>query len=400
MAKFRYTAVTEEDKEVTGTTSASTGARARAMLAEKNLDVIDLREKKGVLQFEITKKKVPPAEIMHFSRQLAAFVRAGVPILEAIQIISEEVGNTKLREILTDVRDSLKAGRTLSDAITPYRDVFPRFYVDMIRSAELTGHLDNVLDQISRYMERDLEARQKIRSALAYPLVIFVLSIVTIAILAAFVLPRFKTFFESLNADLPLTTRMLLAVTDFLGEWWWLILGVLLAIVLIILLGLKTEKGKNLKDRFLLRLPVIGEVVRFAVIERFCRIFSAMVQAGVPLPEAMEVVAEGTGNSVYEKGLVDVREQMLQGEGISRPLSSTTLFPSSVVQMVRVGEETGTLDQQLETAASYYEQELSYKIKKLTTLFEPAVIIFMGVVVGFVAVSVVSAMYGVFRQIG
>jgi type IV pilus assembly protein PilC len=229
--------------------------------------------------------------------------------------------------------------------------------------------------------------------------VIFLLSFVTVGILSGFVLPRFKTFFLSLHAKLPLPTRMLLSFTGFITTWWPVLLGVLGAMVLSILLGLRTHKGREIKDKFVLRVPVLGPVVRFAIVERFCRVLSSMVETGVPLPEALRLGSIGTHNLVYERGLAEAQVGMLQGGGISRPIGLTGLFPRAVVQMMRVGEDTGTLDEQLDGMANYYERELDYKLKKLTTIFEPIAIIFMGLVVGFVAIALVSAMYGIFNQV-
>lgn len=400
MSRFAYVARAEDGTEVKGHIESDTLVGARLELTARNLEPVEVQEKKGLLSFEISKKKIPRTDIMHFSRQLAAFIRAGIPILDAMEVIGEESGNPVLRQMLREVRDSLRSGTTLSSAIAQHRRHFPAFYIDMLRSAEMTGHLDQILDQLSRYIERDLDARRKIRSALSYPMVIMVMSVVTVVILTAFVLPRFEKFFESLNAELPLTTRMLLSFSRFVSHWWWaLILGALLAGAALYFAG-RTPRGRALKDRSVLRFPIAGEVIRYSILERFCRILGSMVQAGVPLPDAMEVVAEGTNNTVYERGLATVRDAMLQGEGISRPMVRTGLFPPSITQMVRVGEDTGTLDEQLGTAAAFYDQELDYKIKRLTTLFEPAVIIFMGLVVGFVAVALISAMYGIFNQTG
>jgi len=355
--------------------------------------------KKSFWKLEITKKKVPRNEIMNFSRQLAAFIRAGIPILEAIETFAEEASNPTFKSALTDIRVRLIEGNTFSAGVGAQGKIFPRFYVDMLRAAELTGRLDSVLDQLSKYIERDLEARRKIRGAMIYPALIGVMSVGTVILLATFVLPRFKTFFESLNAKLPLTTRMVLASGAFVGHWWWAILvGLALAIVGVVLI-LSSEWGKRKRDQLLLKIPVIADVVRFSIIERFCRVLAAMVRAGVPLPEALLVVSESTKNRVYEAALDGVRAEMLEGGGIAGPIQRSDLFPAAVTQMVRVGEDTGTLDTQLETASLFYEQELDYKIKKLTTLFEPAMIVFMGLIVGFVAIALISAMYGIFRQV-
>jgi type IV pilus assembly protein PilC len=336
---------------------------------------------------------------MHFSRQLAAFVRAGIPLVEALQIIEEESEDKTLRAVLAAVQESLVAGDTFSAALTPYESLFPKFYLDMIRAAELTGRLDDVLDELARYIKRDLEARSKVKSALTYPAVILLMSIATVVVLSVFVLPRFKVFFESLHATLPLPTRMLIGFTDFLRHFWWAILiGSVLVALGLWLLG-RTVGGRRVRDKIVLKVPVIGDLLRYSIIERFCRLLATMMEAGVPLPEAMAVLGEGTNNVVFRDGISEVREAMMRGEGLARPMGAAGLFPSAIIQMVRVGENTGTLDTQLGVGSDYFGQELDYKIARFTALFEPMVIIFMGFTVGFVALALISAMYGIYSQV-
>ncbi|HVF74897.1 MAG TPA: type II secretion system F family protein [Acidimicrobiales bacterium] len=398
MTKFKYEATRDDGTVVTGVVKSDTIGGARNALLGKGLDADTLEEKHSKLNIEITKERVPRAELMHLSRQLAAFLRAGIPILEAIEVLRDGAPNRTLRRVLGDIGESLRGGSTFLAAIGEHPEVFPDFYRGMIGAAELTGQLDSVLDQLSHYIERDLEARRKIKSALAYPIVIFVMSIVTVAILTVFVLPRFKSFFASLDAELPLPTRIMLAATDFLGVWWWALGAGAAAVVLAVFLHRRTASGRARWDSLLLKVPVIGETVRFAVIERFCRVMASMVRAGVPLPDAMVVAGDSANNAVFQKALGGARGAMMRGEGIARPIAATNLFPIAAVQMFRVGEDTGSLDDQLQSAATYFEQELDYKVKRMTTLFEPAVIIVMGLVVGFVAIACVSAMYGIFRQ--
>ena len=399
MAKFKYVGITAEGMHVSGFVESLTPGAARTTLIGRDLSIVSVREQKSLLRFEVTKRKVPKQLVMQFSRQLSAFIKAGIPILEAIDIFASETRNKVFRIALREIGDALRGGEHFSDAVAPHRHVFPQFYVDMLNAAELTGRLDSVLNQLSSYMERDLLARQRIKSALAYPVIIGGMSVVTVIILAVFVLPRFQVFFKSLNAKLPLPTRIVLSGSGFLGHWWWAIAGAGIAFGVGAVAGLKTERGKRFKSGLVLKVPVIREVARYSIIERFCRILSSMVVAGVPLPDAMIVVSEATRNTVYQQALERVRLEMLEGEGIAGPIARTGLFPTTVTQMVRVGEATGTLDAQLQTAASYYERELDYKVKKLTALFEPMMIIAMGVVVGFVAIALVSAMYGIFNQV-
>jgi len=399
MPRFAYAATTRDGGRSSGVQKADSRAAAELALYDRELRDIQVTEKKSLLQLEISGPRVKRDDLMHLSRQMAAFVRAGLPILDAVHTIGEESENSSIRRIMTDIEDGLRSGERFSDCLDRHAKIFPDFYRGIVRSAELTGELDTVLARLALYIERDLEARRKIKSATIYPTAVALMSIVTIVVLAAYVLPKFKVFFESLNAKLPLPTRMLLAVTDFLSQWWWALLVGLGVVILAIVAALQSEGGRYAKDRFLLAVPVLGQTIQYALVERFCRVLASMVSAGVALPEALRVASDSLRNRVYTRGLAGVNEAMLEGEGIAAPLAKTGLFPPTASQMLRVGEETGTLDGQLEVTAQYYETELDYKLKKLTALFEPAIIVVMGLLVGFVAVALVSAMYGIFNQV-
>jgi type IV pilus assembly protein PilC len=398
MAQFKYLAVAADGTKLRATTEAMSADALRNELMGRQLEVKSIREKRSFNKIEITKQKVKRQEVMHFSRQIGAFVRAGIPIVDAIETVREGTTNERFRAILQDIAEQIQTGIPFSEALARHRDVFPTYYIGILRSAEITGQLDVVLDQLSLYLERDLESRQEVKSALTYPAIILVMAIVTVVILVGFVMPRFTSFFKEFDAKLPLPTQLLLDFSDFTQTYWYAILGGIAFLVIGTVMVLRTNWGRRTKDRVFLRSPLIGDIVQYAVIERFCRIISAMMKAGVPLPEAMQAAIEGANNQVYEEGLTKVREQMLEGEGIAGPIIASELFPAAATQMLKVGEETGTLDAQLDSAAAYYARELDYKLKKLTSLAEPMIIIFMGLVVGFVAVALVSAMYGVFQN--
>jgi len=225
------------------------------------------------------------------------------------------------------------------------------------------------------------------------------MSTVTVLILAIYVMPKFEAFFADLDAELPLPTRMLLGFTGFLGQWWWAICAGLVVLVLLYACITRTKRGKYARDALLLKVPVLGETIQYALVERFCRVLASMVSAGVSLTDGLAVTTEALRNRVYVRRLGEVSEQILEGQGVAGPLARTGLFPGTATQMLRVGEDTGSLDTQLEVTAEYYESELDYKIAKLTALFEPIVIVVMGLIVGFVAVALVSAMYGIFSQV-
>jgi type IV pilus assembly protein PilC len=396
---YRYSAFDEKGDKVTGTEKATSASAAHLALLQRGLQPIDVTEHKSILKFEITKKMVSRKEVMHFSRQLSVFVEAGIPIMEALEVISEETTDKLLKKVILDMIDQLQAGETFASAAASHPEAFPRYYVAVLESAELTGTLDKVLEELAEYLQRDIDARSQVVSALIYPAVVACLAVVTIVILATFVLPKFKTFFDSLNAKLPLPTRMLLAVSGFISTWWWAILGIIVIVVVGCVAMRRSTKGRAKLDALLLKLPVIGSLMQAAIVERVCRVLASLVTAGVDLPRALAVTAESSNNAVYNEGINHIREQMMEGAGLAEPLAETGLFPAAARQMFRVGEETGTLDKQLETAAAFYHRELELKVKHFTSLFEPAVIIFMGVIVGFVAVALVSAMYGIYRQV-
>jgi type IV pilus assembly protein PilC len=395
MARFDYAAETLDGTIVRGHLKANNPAAARTKLLERDFVLADVEQRAS--RVPIRRGRVSQTELMHLSRQLAAFLRAGIPILEALELLTDESANVSLRGVLASIANAVRSGETFAEAVEQHSTIFPSSYRAMLRAAELTGELDLVLEQLSTYLERDIESRAKIRSALTYPAIVAVMSVVSILIITVFVLPRFRVFFNSLGRELPLPTRILIGVTDFIGTFWYVLVSVAAVATVGVVMALRTGRGRMLKDRLLLRIPVLRDIIRFSAVERFCRILSTMLVAGVPVPEGMTVASAGVGNLVYQDALAQAREDVLEGHGISRPLAASGVFPSAATQMLRVGESTGSLDHQLIAASRFYEKELDFKVKRMTTLIEPAVIVFMGLIVGFVAVALISAMYGIFR---
>ena len=399
LLKFNYKALDDSGKQVSGTEMATSTGAAHVALLAKGLQPTVVESKSSLLKFEITKKKVPRQDVMNFTRQLAVFMKAGVPIMEALEVIVEETQNKMLKSILSEMVDSLRAGDTFAAAAAAHPEAFPTFYVGILESAELTGNLDAVLNQLADYIDRDQKARGKVTAALIYPAVVAAMSVVTVLVLAVFVMPRFEVFFKSLNAKLPLVTRMLLNTTSFMGTYWYAEIAVVVIVVGGFMAMQRSPGGKARLDAVKLKLPVIGDLTETAIIERTCRVLASMLRAGVDLQRSMAVTAESANNAVYRNVLEKIREAMMQGQGLAEPIAQSGLFPAAARQMFRVGEETGTLDQQLEVAAAYYGRELETKLERATALFEPAIIIFMGVIVGFVAVALISAMYGIYNQV-
>ena len=399
LTSYRYSALDEAGKKVSGTEAAASTGAAHLALIERGLQPLEVSAKNSILKFEITKKMVPRQDVMNFTRQLAVFMKAGIPIMEALEVIVEETQSKLLRKVILELIDSLRAGDTFATAAAAHPEAFPNFYVGILESAELTGNLDQVLNQLADYIARDQKARSKITAALIYPAVVACMSVVTVLVLTVFVLPRFTVFFKSLHAKLPFITLMMMDASSFILHWWYAELAFLIIIVVGYIAMRRSDRGRAQLDGLLLKLPVVGELTQTAILERVCRILSSMLKAGVDLPRSMAVTADSANNAVYHKALEGVREAMMEGQGLAGPIARTGLFPGAARQMFRVGEETGTLDQQLDVAAEYYNRELETKLERATALFEPAIIIFMGVVVGFVAVALISAMYGIYNQV-
>jgi type IV pilus assembly protein PilC len=397
MPRYAYVAVKPDGTKVKAKAEAQNEDALRRQLLMQNLEVQSLEAKKN-LNIELTKQRVPRVEIMHFSRQLASFIRSGISLMEALDVIREGVGNKRFGEILVDVRESLSEGISFSEALARHASIFPPYYLGILQSSELTGRLDSALDQLSSYIERDLDAKSKMKAALTYPIIVMCLSIAVVIVMAVFVLPKFTKFFENMHSKLPLATRMLVSVSHGSKKFWYVEVAVIGCFALLGVLGQKTARGRAVRDKIFLALPLIGQIVHYAVVERFCRILGAMVKAGVSLPESLSASIAGSNNRVIEKQLLVAQERMLEGDGLAGPLSEVDVLPRAALQMIRVGESTGTLELQLENAAEYYGRELEYKLKRLTSLFEPMVVLFMGGVVGFVAVALISAMYGVFQN--
>lgn len=398
-AKYRYEAETISGEHVKGEIQAPSANAARNELAVKGLRVTKISEKKG-LNVELTKEKVPLVEIMHFSRQMATFLRAGVPMTEALDNLRVDATNKRFKAVLGDVLDRVTGGRSVTEALSMHADIFPSYFMALLGSAELTGRMDEAFDQLHNYIRRDVELTRAVRKALIYPIILMAVSILVVLIIVVFAIPKFAEFFEDFDAELPLPTRALMAVAHFVGSPAGLITGIVLVVaIMATLLYVRTPRGRRNLHALQLKIPMISTVVTYSSTERFTRVLAALLDAGVPLPEALPTSIDCANNLVYKERLLVAMDSVLAGGGFADPLASTDLFPTAVIQMVRVGERTGELSDQLNNAAGFYEEELSYAVDKLTAWFEPIMILVIGVVVGFVALAMVSAMYGIYNQV-
>jgi type IV pilus assembly protein PilC len=402
MAKFVFRAYSPrgvlEERVVRGENAALVNRE----LLERGYRVVALRPAKSGWRWLYrqlpTFFRVKTSDIVLFSRQLATFLRVGVPITDAIKLLRDGTKSGAFRAALDDINDDLDDGESFSMAVAHHPTVFNELYVDMIRAAEYSGNLDKVLVQVATYMQRQDSAMKKLRSAMIYPGVILTLAVGVCTVLIVVVLPNFVLLFKEYKADLPLPTRILIAIGAFSQSYRIEIVAVLILVVVAVVAFIQTAPGRVFRDYAVLRLPVLGGVARYAIIERFMRTLATMLNAGIPISQTFDVAIASAGNVRYKRGLQSVRKRMVTGDGFSEPLEATGLFDPMMIRMVRVGEETGTLDASLDQIADFLSEEMDYKVRNMIALMEPALIIAVGAAVGFVAISVIMPMYGLLQS--
>jgi len=403
VGKFTYRAYSPRGRLEERDANGESAAAVHRDLMDRGYHVVSVRPAKSgwrwiYRQFP-TFFKVKTADLILFSRQLATFIRVGVPITDAIKLLQGASGSGAFRAALEDIHHDLESGEAFSAAIALHPSVFDELYVDMIRAAEYSGTLDRVLLQVAAYLQRQDAAMKKLRGAMIYPAIILLLAIAVCTVLIVFVLPNFVQMFREFNADLPLPTKILLGVGTFAQEWRIQIVVVLFVVISGTLAAMSSPPGRVFWDYAVLRLPVIGTIVVYSTIERFTRTLATMLKAGIPISQTFEVAIASAGNVRYRRGLESVKDRMMTGDGFSAPLDATGLFAPMMIRMIRVGEETGTLDASLEQIADFLSEEMDYKVRNMIALMEPSLIIAVGGAVGFVAISVILPMYGLLKSV-
>lgn len=403
VSRFTYRAYSPRGRLEERVATGESAAAVHRELIDRGFRVVSVRPARSgwrwVYRQFPTFFRVKTADLILFSRQLATFIRVGVPITDAIKLLQGASSSGAFRAALDDIFNDLEAGEAFSSAIAHHPSVFNELYVDMVRAAEYSGTLDKVLIQVAAYLQRQDTALKKLRSAMIYPAVILLLAVSVCTVLIVFVLPNFVSIFHEFHAQLPLPTRILLAVGTFAQVWRIQIVVVLFAVIVIVMAVMSSPPGRVLWDYTILRLPVIGTIVVYSIIERFTRTLATMLTAGIPISQTFEVAIASAGNIRYRRGLESVKERMMTGDGFSVPLDATGLFAPMMIRMIRVGEETGTLDSSLEQIADFLSEEMDYKVRNMIALMEPSLVIAVGGAVGFVAVSVILPMYGLLKAV-
>ncbi|MGH2689235.1 MAG: type II secretion system F family protein [Actinomycetota bacterium] len=387
----------------TGSVEADSQAAAASRLRQQGLIPLAIEKKatKGVRREVKTPfgKKVKLKDLAIFSRQFSTMIDSGLSLLRSLNILAEQTESKALASVIGAVRTDVEKGSALSQALAAHPKAFGRLYVAMVRAGETGGVLDTVLLKIAETLEKQVALKQKIKSAMTYPVVVFVMVILIVAAMLTFVVPMFEDMYAQLGGKLPVPTRVLLAVSDIFTKWLWVVILLTVAGAFGFRRYAASPKGRMVLDSLLLRAPVFGPLFHKVALSRFSRTLSVLMTSGVPILQALEIVSETVGNEVMSRAIVDVQKSVKEGESIAKPLSTHKIFPPMVVQMLAVGEETGALDVMLNKIGEFYDQEVEATVAALTSLIEPILIAFMGAAVGGMIVALYMPMFNIINLI-
>lgn len=394
MSTFVYTVVDGSGKTVRGKMDADSEQLVVNKLHEQNLHILSVNKAKDNKKVpSIGSKKVKLKPMVIFSRQFATMINSGISVVRCLDILEGQMKDEVLKSVIGACKRDVKAGLSLTDAFSKHPNVFSRLYINMVRAAETGGILDQILDRLSSFLESEDEIRGKIKSAMIYPILVLIFALLMVVALFMFVLPTFKGIFDSMNIPLPITTKMLFAGSTIMTTYWWVLLLGVIAGVAGYKAYAKTERGRFQVDTIKLKFPIIGELVQKMAVSRFSRTFATLIASGVPMMRSLEIVGETSGNVVIAKAVANARNSIREGQKISAPLAASGLFPSMVTHMIDVGEETGRLSEMLIKVSDFYDREVDSAVKALTSMIEPCLIVVMGGIVGFIAVSIMAPIF-------
>jgi type IV pilus assembly protein PilC len=403
MPTFVYDVIDSSGNNVKGRMEAESEGAVLSRLHEQRLHVLGISEQKNSALFSVgTKKAVGPPKLQSlvvFSRQFATMVDAGLAVLKCLDILEQQTKDLPLKHALSVIKRDVQTGVGLGEALAKHPACFSKLYVNMIRAAELGGILDTILDRLAQFLEKEQEIRQKVKSALTYPIIVLVFAMIILVAMFMFILPTFKQMFSDMQAKMPPMTEALFSMSDFMVSNWYVFVFLPIFVTIGLKQYAKTEEGRFKLDFFKLKVPIMGEIVLKLSVARFCRTFGTLLSSGVPMMRAIEIVAETAGNEVLCRAIVETKTALREGSRLSPPLVKSGLFPPMVTHMIDIGEETGRMSEMLVKVAEFYEQEVDATVKALTSLIEPILIVFLGVIVGFIVISIMGPMFSIINQI-
>ncbi|UCE97210.1 MAG: type II secretion system F family protein [Dehalococcoidia bacterium] len=400
---FNYVAYTRDKKMTKGRVSATTQEAAIDLLNYGGYKVISVKPHVTLINWEKISSlfgRVNPKDVVMFSRQLALLLESGTDIVAALELLQEQVTNRTMKRVLGEVVSDIRGGSSLSMALRKHPNVFSSVYARAITAGEKSGNLEVVLRQMADFVERRIITEKKIKNALTYPIIVIIVAVVVIILMVTFILPSFTSLYEAFGTSQPFMVRLLINVTEWFEVWGMYVIIGFLALVVAGLMYARTPTGRYRWDRLTLRLPVIGRIVLLSELARACRTISLLFHVGLPLPEVISIANQSSGNKIISERLGEVQRDLIRGEGLSKPMAKRTEFLPLMVQMTGVGEETGNLDETLTTVAESYEMEADERTTNAVGLIQPVVTIAIGLFIGFIALTLVQAMYSMYGELG
>jgi len=399
--EFEYKAKNKDGDLISGTIEAESKSAIARQLREKGYYITEISEKRKVFDVgEFIKKhrKVKLKDLSVFSQQFAAMIDAGISLVDALNILIDQTDHKRLRDVIQQVTDDVETGISLADAMEKHPAVFPELYIQLVKAGESGGVLDRILNKLADHYDRQDELNSMVRSALYYPLVIFAVGIIVVIFLLTQVVPQFVGMFRDFGSELPLPTRMLLGISTFMQSYWWALLLAFIVLLFVLARFRNTPAGREKTDRWFLKIPIIGPMLRKVYISRFSSTLAILIDSGVDLLTALAIVEDVVGNKVYGDVLTKARARVREGSTLSEPLAASGEFPAMVVQMLNVGEETGSIGTMLNKVSTFYDRQVEASVEGAISLIEPIMIVFLAVMVGFVAISIVTPMFDMFQQ--
>jgi type IV pilus assembly protein PilC len=400
MPTFEWKGKGKNGQDTSGQLVADNKDAAIAALRRQQIVVTAVKEKGKELAFPKFGGSVPPQAIAIFTRQFSVMIDAGLPLVQCLEILGSQQDNKTFQRALLSIRQDVESGSTLADAMRKHPKVFNDLYTNMVAAGEAGGILDTILQRLAAYIEKAVKLNSQVKSAMIYPVAVISIAVIVVFVILWKVIPVFASLFEGLGAELPGPTVFVMKLSYFINDYWWLIGGVLIASWISIKRYHATYKGKRVLDGLLLKTPVLGMLLRKIAVARFCRTLSTLTASGVPILEGLEITARTAGNSIIEDAIMATRKSVEEGKTISEPLGDTDVFPSMVVQMIAVGEQTGALDSMLSKIADFYEDEVDIAVAGLMKLLEPVLIAFLGVAIGGIVIAMYMPMFALIGQVG
>jgi type IV pilus assembly protein PilC len=385
---FKWSGKTKQGEVRSGEMEASSAEAVRARLSQMGIEPSKVRKKAKELHLAIPGfGGVTTKDILVFTRQFSVMIDAGLPLVQALDIIANQAENLAFRKVLLQVKSRVEAGSTFADSLAEHPKAFDELFVQLVRAGEIGGILDTILQRLGAYIEKNEKLKRRVKGAMVYPAIVLLIAVGVVIVLIAFVVPTFEKMFKDMGGALPAPTQMLIDFSYGFRSRWYLYIGVPVALFVVFKLATRKGRGQELWHAFVLKMPMFGTLVRKVAVARFTRTLGTMLSSGVPILDALEIVARAAGNRTVEKGILYVRAKISEGKNIAGPLADTKVFPPMVVQMIGVGEATGAMDAMLAKIADFYDDEVDVAVAALTSMIEPLMMVFLGGTVGFFMIA-------------